>query len=84
MLPIVAFALRSLGEARAAFIMQSSFSYEGSLHYDLDLVPRATSVLAIEPTRKRNKMLGAEKRLGMGSRFLVQRRRTALARLSLA
>ena len=44
--------------------MQSSFSHEGSLHYDLTL--EGISVLAIEPTRKRNKMLGAEKRLEMG------------------
>ena len=44
--------------------MQSSLSNDGSLHHDLTL--GAISVLAIEPTRKRNEILGAEKRLGMG------------------
>ena len=43
--------------------MRSSFSYEGSLRYDLTL--EGIPVLAIEPTRKRNKMRGAEKQLGM-------------------
>ena len=56
--------------------MQSSFSYEASLRYDH--TPRDI-IMAIEPTRKRNKILGAEKGLGMRLRNLVQGQRTALS-----